>query len=252
MAEKLLRGRTALVTGASSGLGWRIAVCLAEAGANVAITARREDRLSALATELTSHDVGVLPLALDVRDRDNIEEVMARAEQALAPIDILVNNAGVSVAKRPEDCDRDDYDFIMETNLDGPWFCSQTVGKRMIARGEGGKIINIASLIGLRPLGKLALYGATKAALIHLTKALALEWARHDIQINAVCPGYIETEMNAPLWQSESGKAFMARFPRGRVGRPEDLDGAIRLFASGQSNFITGAVLSVDDGQQFM
>ncbi len=248
----MLKGRNALVTGASSGLGYRIARCLAEAGANVAVSARRLERLEKLVGDIEPLGVRALPLVMDVRDRDSIEAGIAVAEEKLAGIDILVNNAGVSVSKRPEDYDREDYDFVMQTNLDGPWFCAQAVGRNMIARGQGGKIINIASLLGLRPLGKLALYAASKAALIHLTKALALEWARHDIQVNAICPGYIETEMNRELWQSPAGRGLIAKLPRRRVGEPSALDGAIRLFASPQSNFTTGAVLNVDDGQIFM
>ncbi len=252
MNEEKLNKPTALVTGASSGLGQQIAICLAKSGVNVALAARRVDRLQKLAADLSAFGVCTHSVALDVRDRDNVRECVRELDANFAPVDILVNNAGVSVTKRPEDHDRDDFDFVMETNFEGPWFCAQEVGRSMIARGTGGKIINIASMVGLRPVGKLAIYGASKAALIHLTKALAMEWARHDIQVNAICPGYIETEMNSEFWQSEGGKSFMKKFPRGRVGRPDAMDGAIRLFAGSESDFITGAVLAVDDGQIFM
>jgi NAD(P)-dependent dehydrogenase (short-subunit alcohol dehydrogenase family) len=252
MNEENLHKKTALVTGASSGLGKQTAICLAKAGLNVAISARRVDRLNDLAVELRALGVQALPVAMDVRDRNNIRDGIKFISDQLAPIDVLINNAGVSVTKRPEDYNDEDFDFVMETNFNGPWFCAQEVGRAMIRRGEGGKIVNIASMVGLRPVGKLAIYGASKAALIHLTKALAMEWARHDIQVNAICPGYIETEMNSEFWQSEGGKSFMKSFPRGRVGQPNAMDGAIRLLAGDDSEYISGAILSVDDGQIFM
>jgi len=252
MNENNMRKKTALVTGASSGLGKQTAICLAKAGFDVAISARRVDRLKDLAGELISYGVQALPVAMDVRERSSIRDGIKFIGEELAAIDVLINNAGVSVTKRPEDYDDDDFDFVMETNFNGPWFCAQEVGRAMIRRGEGGKIVNIASMVGLRPIGKLAIYGASKAALIHLTKALAMEWARHDIQVNAICPGYIETEMNTEFWRSEGGETFMKTFPRGRVGQPDAMDGAIRLLTGDDSEFITGAILSVDDGQIFM
>lgn len=244
-----LEGKTALVTGASTGLGRQMALTLARAGARVALAARSVDKLEALADEIAGFDGRAMPFALDVRDADAIRATVDGVETELGPIHILVNNAGVSVAKRPEDFTDDDYDYVVETNLKGPWFLAQAVGRRMIAHGHGGKIINIASLLALKPLGQLTLYGMTKAAITQMTKQLALEWARHDIQVNALCPGYIETEMNRAHWESDAGKKLLSRFPRRRLGAPDVLDGMLLLLASDQSDFITGAVIPVDDGQ---
>ncbi|MBT5190955.1 MAG: SDR family NAD(P)-dependent oxidoreductase, partial [Rhodospirillaceae bacterium] len=176
-----LTGKVALVTGASSGLGHRAAVALASAGAKVAVTARRVDRLEALAAEIRASGGQAAPFALDVRDPDSVAQVAGDAAGALGTIDILVNNAGVAVSKRPEDFTLEDYDFIHETNVKGPFLLAQAIGREMIKRGTGGKIINISSMMAMRVTGKLTLYGMSKAAIGHMTKQLALEWARHDI-----------------------------------------------------------------------
>ncbi len=247
-----LAGKVAFVTGASSGLGRRMAAVLAAAGAHVALAARRVDRLRQLREEIEAAGGAAYPQALDVRSPEGIAEAVETVEGALGPIDILVNNAGVSVVKRAEDFTLEDYRFVMQTNLDGPWFLAQAVGRRMIARGQGGKIINIASMLGMRAISKLTLYSMSKAAVIQMTESLALEWGRHDIQVNAICPGYIETEMNADYWRTAGGKKLIALFPRQRVGQPEALDGALLLLAGSRSDFINGAILPVDDGQRLM
>jgi len=247
-----LSGKTALVTGASTGLGWQMALTLAKAGAHVAVTARRTDRLAELAAEIARFDGRALPLEMDVRRPAAIRAAVEKAETELGGLDILVNNAGVAVQRKPEDYSEDDYFYLMETNLHGAWFCAQAVGRGMIARGRGGKILNVASLLGLRPLPQLAVYAMTKAAVMQMTRALALEWARHRIDVNAICPGYIETEMNAAHWQTEAGKRFVARFPRRRVGTPDALDGLTLLLCSSQSDFMTGSIIPVDDGQSLM
>ncbi|MBM3489897.1 MAG: SDR family oxidoreductase [Alphaproteobacteria bacterium] len=247
-----LEGKVAFVTGASTGLGWQIALTLARAGARVAITARRSERLEALAGEIEGFDGRALPVTMDARDPDSIRAAVGVAETELGPIDVLVNNAGIAIQKLAQDFTDADYRDQMGTNLDGYWFCAQAVGKRMIQRGQGGKIINIASLLALRPIPQLVLYAMSKAAVTQMTRALALEWARHDIQVNAICPGYIETEMNRPHWRTEAGRNFMRKFPRRRVGMPEVLDGTILLLASAASDFITGAIIPVDDGQSLM
>ena len=247
-----LTGRVALVTGASTGLGRRMALTPARAGAHVALAARSVDRLEAVAGEIAAFDGRGLPVAMDARDPDSVRRAVDAAETELGPIDILVNNAGVAVQKPAADYTDDDYRTLMQTNLDGVWFCAQAVGRRMIARGQGGKILNISSLLALRPLPQLALYAMSKAAVNQMTRALALEWARHRIDVNAICPGYIETEMNAAHWQTEAGKRFVARFPRRRVGDPDVLDGLVLLLCSGQSDFMTGSVIPIDDGQSLM
>ncbi len=247
-----LAGKVALVTGASSGLGRRAAVALAEAGAKVALTARRVDRLEALAAEIAGMGGQAAPFALDVRDPGAIEQVVADIEAAMGPIEILVNNAGVSVVKRPEDFTLEDYDYIHETNVKGPFFLAQAVGRGMIKRGEGGKIINISSMMALRVLGKLTLYAMSKAAIGQMTKQLALEWARHDIQVNAICPGYIETEMNYDHWRTEAGLGQIAGMPRRRIPQPDIMDGLLLLLASEKSDYMTGTLIPVDDGQVLM
>ncbi|MBT3373745.1 MAG: SDR family NAD(P)-dependent oxidoreductase [Rhodospirillaceae bacterium] len=247
-----LAGKVALVTGASSGLGRRAAMALAEAGARVALTARRVDRLEALAAEITNYGGQAMPFALDVRDPVGIERVVADIETVMGPIEILVNNAGVSVVKRPEDFTVEDYDYIHETNVKGPFFLAQAVGREMIKRGQGGKIINISSMMALRVLGKLSLYAMSKAAIGQMTKQMALEWARHDIQVNAICPGYIETEMNRDHWQTEAGRGQIAGMPRRRMPQPEVMDGLLLLLASEKSDYMTGTLIPLDDGQVLM
>ena len=247
-----LSGKVALVTGASSGLGRQAAIALAGAGAKVAVTARRLDRLEALSAEIVASGGQAGPFALDVRDPTSVERVARDAAAALGPIDILVNNAGISVAKRPEDFTLDDYDFVHETNVKGPFLLAQAVGREMIKRGLGGKIINISSMMALRVTAKLTLYGMSKAAIAQMTKQMALEWARHDIQVNAICPGYIETEMNTKHWLTEAGKGMVARMPRRRIGKPDVMDGLLLLLASGKSDYMTGALIPIDDGQIMM
>ena len=247
-----LNGKVALVTGASSGLGHRAAVALAEAGAKVALTARRIDRLEALASEIGGFGGHAAAFAMDIRDADAIEQVAADAARTLGTIDILVNNAGVSVVKRPEDFTLEDYDFVHETNVKGPFLLAQAVGREMIKRGQGGKIINISSMMALRTTAKLTLYGMSKAAIAQMTKQMALEWARHDIQVNAICPGYIKTEMNADHWKTLTGQGMIAAMPRRRIGTPEVMDGLLLLLASSRSDYMTGTLIPVDDGQVMM
>ena len=247
-----LNGKVALVTGASSGLGRQAAIALAGAGAKVAVTARRLDRLETLSAEIVASGGQAGPFALDVRDPASVEQVARDAAAVLGPIDVLVNNAGISVAKRPEDFTLDDYDFVHETNVKGPFLLAQAVGREMIKRGLGGKIINISSMMALRVTAKLTLYGMSKAAIAQMTKQMALEWARHDIQVNAICPGYIETEMNTKHWLTEAGKGMVARMPRRRIGKPDVMDGLLLLLASGKSEYMTGALIPIDDGQIMM
>ncbi len=247
-----LEGRVALVTGASSGLGEHMALTLARAGAHVAITARRGDRLAALAERIEAFDGRALPIVMDVTEPDQVREAVEVAETELGGIDILVNNAGLAVQKLAKDCTDDDYDLIMDTNLKGAWMTAQAVGRHMIEHGRGGKIINMSSLLALKPVSQLSLYAMSKAAIAQMTRALALEWVRHGIQVNAICPGYIVTEMNAEHWQSEGGRALIGRMPARRILQPEVLDGIVLLLASDRSDHITGAVIPIDDAQSLM
>ena len=243
-----LTGKVALVTGASSGLGVHFARTLAAAGASVAIAARRADRLTSLQAELQKEGAKVAAVELDVQSGDSITAAFAAAERALGPIDIVVNNAGISIVKPALEMPVEDWDAVVNTNLRGAWLVAQTAGKRWLMGRRPGVIVNIASILGLRTIGQVAPYNASKAGLIHLTRALAMEWARHDIRVNAICPGYIETEMNSDFWKTPAGLRLIDRIPQRRIGKPEHLDGALLLLASEAGAFMTGSVLTVDGG----
>ena len=243
-----LTGKVALVTGASSGLGVHFARTLAAAGASVAIAARRANRLASLQAELQAAGAKAVAVELDVQSGDSITTAFAAVEQALGPIDIVVNNAGISIVKPALEMPVEDWDAVVNTNLRGAWLVTQAAGKRWLMAKRPGVIVNIASILGLRTIGQVAPYNASKAGLIHLTRALALEWARHDIRVNAICPGYIETEMNGDFWKTPAGQRLIDRIPQRRIGKPEHLDGALLLLASDAGTFMTGSVLTVDGG----
>jgi NAD(P)-dependent dehydrogenase (short-subunit alcohol dehydrogenase family) len=244
-----LDGKVALITGASRGLGRGFALTLARAGAAVAVTGRDMERLGALGREITEAGGHAEPIALDVTDAAAVTAGVAAAEEALGPLDILVNNSGVAVTKPALEVSEADWDYVVDTNLKGTWLVAQAVAKGMAARGAGGRIINIASIASSVVLGQLSAYCASKAAVAHLTRALAVEWARHEIQVNAIAPGYIETDMNKEFFASAAGQALIHRdIPQRRIGQPEDLDGALLLLASDASRFMTGAIIAVDGG----
>jgi NAD(P)-dependent dehydrogenase (short-subunit alcohol dehydrogenase family) len=243
-----LTGKVALVTGASSGLGVHFARTLAAAGASVAIAARRADRLASLQAELQSAGGKAVAVELDVQSGDSITTAFAAAEQALGPIDIVVNNAGISIVKPALEMPVEDWDAVVNTNLRGAWLVAQAAGKRWLMAKRPGVIVNIASILGLRTIGQVAPYNASKAGLIHLTHVLAMEWARYRIRVNAICPGYIETEMNSDFWKTPGGQRLIDRIPQRRIGKPEHLDGALLLLASEAGSFMTGSVLTVDGG----
>ena len=239
-----LSGKVALVTGASSGLGVHFARCLGGAGAAVVLAARRVDRLASLQAELGQQKVKATTVELDVQSGPSI----AAALDAVGPLDIVVNNAGISIVKPALEMPEDDWDAVVDTNLRGAWLVAQGAAKRWVADKRPGVVVNIASILGLRTIGQVAPYNASKAGLIHLTRTLAMEWARHDIRVNAICPGYIETEMNGAFWKTPGGQRVIERIPQRRIGRPEHLDGALLLLASKAGEFMTGSVLTVDGG----
>ena len=243
-----LSGKVALVTGASSGLGVHFARTLAEAGASVAIAARRADRLASLQAELQQGGAKALAVDLDVQAAESIGAAFDKVEAALGPVDVLVNNAGISVVKPALDMPEADWDSVVDTNLRGAWLMTQTAAKRWVAAKRPGSIVNIASILGLRTIGQVAPYNASKAGLIHLTRALAMEWARYQIRVNAICPGYIETEMNSDFWKTPGGQRLIDRIPQRRIGQPEHLDGALLLLASEAGAFMTGSIITVDGG----
>jgi NAD(P)-dependent dehydrogenase (short-subunit alcohol dehydrogenase family) len=266
-----LEGKVALITGASSGLGARFAHTLAAAGAKVVLASRRVERLKELRADIESKGGSAHVVRLDVTDPDSIRAAIAHAETEAGTIDILVNNSGVSTTQRMVDVTPDDFDFVFDTNTRGAFFVAQETAKRMIARAKGAekngsplpqsRIINIASVAGLKVLSQIGVYCMSKAAVVHMTRAMALEWGRHGINTNAICPGYIDTEINHHHWETEAGQKLVQMLPRKRVGKPEDLDrvipeleafcdldGLILLLASDQSDFINGAVINADDG----
>jgi len=243
-----LSGKVALITGASSGLGARFAKVLAQAGATVALASRRVERLKELRAEIDAEGGEAHVYELDVVNLSSVRACVARVEADLKKIDILVNNSGVSAQGRALDVSEEDYDYVMDTNLKGAFFVAQQVGKVMLERKTPGRIINIASVAGMRALAQLSVYCMSKAAVIHMTKAMALEWGRHGINVNAICPGYIETEINSAYFKSEGGQKLMSLLPRRRLGQPDDLDGLLLLLASDASGFINGAAIAADDG----
>ncbi|WP_348707581.1 SDR family oxidoreductase [Acidovorax soli] len=251
-----LSGRVALVTGASSGLGAQFARTLARAGAGVVLASRRLEKLKELRARIEGEGGDAHVVELDVTDHDSIKAAVAHAETEMGSIDILVNNSGVSTTQRIQDVTPEDYDFIFDTNVKGAFFVAQEVGKRMLARSRGaapgsftgGRIINIASMAGLKVLPQIGAYCMSKAAVVQMTKAMALEWGKFGINVNAICPGYIDTEINHHHWQTEQGKKLMDMLPRKRVGQPQDLDALLVMLASDQSHFVNGAVIAADDG----
>ena len=251
-----LSGRVAFVTGASSGLGAQFARVLSQAGAAVVLAARRMERLKTLRAVIESQGGDAHVVELDVTDPDSIKSAVAHAETEMGTIDILVNNSGVSTTQKLVDVKPEDYDFMMDTNTRGAFFVAQEVGKRMIARSRGaapgtftgGRIVNVASMAGLRVMSQIGVYAMSKAAVVHMTRAMALEWGRYGINVNALCPGYIDTEINHHHWQTEHGQKLVNMLPRKRVGEPRDLDSALLMLCANESRFINGAVLAADDG----
>jgi NAD(P)-dependent dehydrogenase (short-subunit alcohol dehydrogenase family) len=251
--ETNFEGKIALITGASSGLGARFAKVLAKGGAQVVLASRRVERLKELRAEIESEGGAAHVVTLDVTDYGSIKAAIAHAETEAGPIDILVNNSGVSTTQRLLDVTPDDYAFVMDTNQRGAFFVAQEAAKRMIARAKGDskkqhRIINIASVAGLRVLPQIGIYCMSKAAVVHMTKSMAVEWGRYGINVNAICPGYIETEINSDYFDTEQGKNLINMLPRKRLGTPEDLDGLLLLLASDESRFINGAIMAADDG----
>jgi NAD(P)-dependent dehydrogenase (short-subunit alcohol dehydrogenase family) len=248
-----LSDKTALVTGASSGLGARFARVLAAQGATVVLASRRVERLKELRAEIEAEGGDAHVVAMDVTDPESIAAGVAQAEAEAGVIDILVNNSGVSTTQRLVDVSPEDYDFVFDTNTRGAFFVAQTVARRMIARAKDepqrpARIVNIASMAGLKALAQIGVYAMSKAAVVHMTRAMALEWARYNINVNAICPGYISTELNEHHWESEAGRKLVSMLPRKRLGQPEDLDGLLVLLCSDQSRFVNGAVIAADDG----
>ena len=243
-----VRGRVALVTGASSGLGEHFAEMLAARGARVYATARRVDRLEALVARIRAAGGDAVAIAMDVTSADSVSAAMACIRREDSAPDIVVNNAGVASTKASLELTEADWRGVLDTNLDGAWRVAQASAGAMVAAGKPGSIVNIASILGLRVAAQLLAYATAKAALVQLTKALAIEWARHGIRVNAIAPGYIQTDMNREFFATPAGQAVVKRVPQRRIGQPADLDGALLLLASAAGDFMTGSIVAVDGG----
>jgi len=243
-----LDGRLALVTGASSGLGRHFARTLARAGACVACAARRAAPLADLVAQLRAEGHDAIAVTMDVSDPASVAAAFdAVADQRGTP-DLVVNNAGVAVSRPLLDLTLADWDGVLDTNLKGAWLVSQEGARRWVAQGRPGAIVNIASITGERVAGGVAPYCASKAGLMHLTRAMALELARSRIRVNALAPGYVATELNSDFLASAAGERLRARIPQQRFGQPEDLDGPLLLLASDAGRFMTGSVIAADGG----
>ncbi len=243
-----LDGKIALVTGAFSGLGRDFARTLADAGAAVAIAGRRIDEGKSIAAAMTGRGFRVCAVRMDVGERASVEGAIDEASAALGPIDVLVNNAGVAQTKPFLDLTDDDWSAILDVNLDGAFRVAQSVAKRMRDDKRAGSIINVASIVGLRVAAQVAPYATSKAALIQLTKAMALELARFSIRVNAIAPGYVETAINRDFFATDAGQSLIKRIPQRRLGRVEDLAAPLLLLASDASSYMTGSVVVVDGG----
>lgn len=247
--ELRLDGHVALVTGANGGLGAHFARTLASAGARVALAAREVGKVRDAASRIRDEGGHAHAVALDVTSRESVVGAFEEAARSLGPVTVVVNNAGIAVQKPLLDHTDEDWERVIGVNLTGAWRVAQEAARHMVAHGKGGSIVNVASILGLRVAAQLPSYVASKAALIQLTKAMALELARHRIRVNALAPGYVETGINREFFASEAGQAVIKRIPQRRIGMPSDLDGALLLLASDAGAYATGSVVVLDGGQ---
>jgi NAD(P)-dependent dehydrogenase (short-subunit alcohol dehydrogenase family) len=248
MFEDALRGRCALVTGAFGGLGRHFALTLSRAGAAVGLTGRRMEAGEQLAGEIRAAGGRALARRMDVTDPDSVREAIDGVAAELGPITVVVNNAGVAVTKPFLEVSEQDWSDVVDVNLTGAWRVAQAAARHMRDHGQGGSIVNIASITGLRVAGAISAYVASKAGLIQLTKAMALELARYGIRVNALAPGYIETDINRDFFTSDAGQALIKRIPQRRIGKAQELDGPLLLLCSDASSYMTGSVLVADGG----
>jgi NAD(P)-dependent dehydrogenase (short-subunit alcohol dehydrogenase family) len=239
---------TILITGASQGLGRQFARVLAGHGAAVVLAARQVAKLKSLEEEIRGKGGRAAAVQMDVTDTASIAKAIEAAEAALGPVTVLINNAGIAVEKLAVEQTEADWDAVIGANLKGAYFTATEVARRMIARKQEGNIVNIASVLGVSVMKFLSPYTISKAGIVQATKAMALELAGNNIRVNALAPGYIDTEMNHEFWATPGGERLIKRIPQRRVGAESDLDGAILLLASPASRYMTGSVIAVDGG----
>jgi NAD(P)-dependent dehydrogenase (short-subunit alcohol dehydrogenase family) len=242
------RKKRALVTGASGSLGKHFAKTLVGAGMRVALAARRVDALKSTVDEIEASGGDAIPVEMDVTVPASVTTALDLISSTWGELDVLVNNAGIATTGPFIEQTEEDWNRVVEVNLTGCWRVAQAVAKQMVASGNGGSIIHIASILGLRVAAQVPAYVASKAGLVHLTRAMALELARHQIRVNAIAPGYIRTDINHEFFKTKAGEAVVHRIPQRRLGEPEDIDGPLLLLASEASRYMTGAVLAVDGG----
>jgi NAD(P)-dependent dehydrogenase (short-subunit alcohol dehydrogenase family) len=243
-----LTGRNVLVTGASGGLGRYFAGVLARAGAAVAVAARRADSLAQVRDEIVATGGKAIAVAMDVTSAASVEAATDDMRGRFGSLDILVNNAGITITKPFLDLSESEWDAVVDTNLKGAFLAAQGAARIMRQQESGGAIVNIASILGIRVAGQVAAYTASKAGIVHLTRSMALELARYRIRVNALCPGYIETDLNRDFFASDVGQALVRRIPQRRLGQQAELEGPLLLMCSDAGSYMTGAVLAVDGG----
>jgi NAD(P)-dependent dehydrogenase (short-subunit alcohol dehydrogenase family) len=244
----LLTGKVALVTGASSGLGRHFGSVLARAGAKVVLAARRTERVQHACDEIVAAGGEAIAVTMDVTDSASVSDAFEAAEQSFGVVTVLVNNAGIAVPKPLLDLSDSDWSSVIDTNLNGVAYATREGSRRMLEAGEGGSIVNIASILAYREQHLLTAYAASKAGVLQFTRTAALELAAHGIRVNAICPGYFVTEMTGGLFDTEQGRAMVQRIPQQRTGDPKDLNGPLLLLASEAGALMTGAALTVDGG----
>jgi len=243
-----MNGKTVLITGASSGLGRHFALLLADAGACVVACARREDKLTELVEEITSNGGKATAVSMDVADDDSITKAFDQAEAAFGIVDVLLNNAGIVSRFNSLDLTPDEWDRVLDTNLKAVWRVSQEAAKRMIAAEVKGNICNTASILSFRVMSSNLTYAVSKAAVVQMTRALALEWARYGIRVNAIAPGYVETDLNRDMLQSERGQELIKRIPMRRTGELDEIAAPLLLLVSDAGSFMTGETIAADGG----
>jgi len=246
--ENAVQGKVVLVTGAFGGLGRHFALTLSRAGAAVGLTGRRMEAGEQLAGEIRAAGGRALACRMDVTDPESVREAIDSVAAELGLITVVVNNAGVAVTKPFLEVSEQDWSDVVDVNLTGAWRVAQAAARHMRDHGQGGSIVNIASITGLRVAGAISAYVASKAGLIHLTRAMALELARYNIRVNALAPGYIETDINRDFFTSDAGQALIKRIPQRRIGKAEELNGPLLLLCSDASSYMTGSVLGADGG----